>query len=440
MVDLKLLPQAERLISGVLNADLTDVATTASVNNPPSSSKLPTYFEFDYGTDDAEVVRVISVSGNTITIERGINTGGVGIAHGQNTGYKQKITSAAWSDIVDAFEAGYLSEDTSYTFTRVTTSSFKVTASGVDRTGHYTTGRRVRLNGSVIVHVSSSSYSNPDTTVTVRETTVPATITSIELEMGTKGNFVDTELEHNADGTHKSALVTTLKASGAEVTTGTEDAKIVTPKAIKDAGIVAVTLPVKATGAEIITGTDDAKFATPKAIKDAADALITLTDVTTNDVSTTKHGLVPKAPNDTTKFLRGDGTWNVPAGGSGDMSYANSRFKAGVITRDLTLATGDVSYTGVGFTPKAIIFFAAFAAVDWASWGFSDGSSHISVDREADAKFYPNTPNFAFTVGSGAGAYQKAIVKTFDADGFTLTWTKVNSPTGTGTVMYLALR
>ncbi len=37
-----------------------------------------------------------------------------------------------------------------------------------------------------------------------------------------------------ADGTIK-------KATGAEVTTGTEDAKIVTPKALKDAGIVAVT-------------------------------------------------------------------------------------------------------------------------------------------------------------------------------------------------------
>ncbi len=42
-------------------------------------------------------------------------------------------------------------------------------------------------------------------------------------------------VEHNQDGTHKGALVTTLKASGAEVTAGTEDAKIVTPKAIKDA-------------------------------------------------------------------------------------------------------------------------------------------------------------------------------------------------------------
>jgi len=39
---------------------------------------------------------------------------------------------------------------------------------------------------------------------------------------------------------------------------------------------------------------------------------LTLSDNTTNDVSTTKHGFAPKAPNDTTKFLRGDATWAVP--------------------------------------------------------------------------------------------------------------------------------
>ena len=41
------------------------------------------------------------------------------------------------------------------------------------------------------------------------------------------------------------------------------------------------------------------------------DANLSTSDITTNDVSTSKHGFVPKAPNDTTKFLRGDGTWSV---------------------------------------------------------------------------------------------------------------------------------
>lgn len=41
------------------------------------------------------------------------------------------------------------------------------------------------------------------------------------------------------------------------------------------------------------------------------DDLATPDDNTDLDVSTAKHGLCPKAPNDTTKFLRGDGGWNI---------------------------------------------------------------------------------------------------------------------------------
>lgn len=36
-----------------------------------------------------------------------------------------------------------------------------------------------------------------------------------------------------------------------------------------------------------------------------------LVDNTANDVSITKHGYAPKAPNDTAKFLRGDATWST---------------------------------------------------------------------------------------------------------------------------------
>lgn len=42
---------------------------------------------------------------------------------------------------------------------------------------------------------------------------------------------------------------------------------------------------------------------------------ILLSDVTTNNVSTSTHGFVPKAPNDATKFLDGTGSFSVPAGG-----------------------------------------------------------------------------------------------------------------------------
>lgn len=45
------------------------------------------------------------------------------------------------------------------------------------------------------------------------------------------------------------------------------------------------------------------------------DANLTTTDITTNNVSTTKHGFAPKLPGNTTTFLRGDGTYATPASG-----------------------------------------------------------------------------------------------------------------------------
>ena len=51
-------------------------------------------------------------------------------------------------------------------------------------------------------------------------------------------------VEHNQSGAHKGTLVTTLKATAAEVTTGTDDTKIVTPKGIKDATGITLTSPV----------------------------------------------------------------------------------------------------------------------------------------------------------------------------------------------------
>jgi len=64
-----------------------------------------------------------------------------------------------------------------------------------------------------------------------------------------------------------------VKATGAEINTGTNDAKFATPKAIADSDIAFLSdipsVPVKATGAEITTGTNDTKFVTPKAMADA---------------------------------------------------------------------------------------------------------------------------------------------------------------------------
>ena len=51
-----------------------------------------------------------------------------------------------------------------------------------------------------------------------------------------------------------------------------------------------------------------------------------LSDNTTNDVSTSKHGYAPKLPNDATMYLNGTGTYSVPAGGGGGTSATSNLF------------------------------------------------------------------------------------------------------------------
>lgn len=54
------------------------------------------------------------------------------------------------------------------------------------------------------------------------------------------------------------------------------------------------------------------------------EANLSTSDITTNDCTTSKHGLTPKAPNDVTKFLNGLCAWSVPAGGSSAVSPGGS--------------------------------------------------------------------------------------------------------------------
>lgn len=52
-------------------------------------------------------------------------------------------------------------------------------------------------------------------------------------------------------------------------------------------------------------------------LQQVADADLSTTDITTNNVSTSKHGFTPKLPNDATKYLDGTGAYSTPSGGGG---------------------------------------------------------------------------------------------------------------------------
>jgi hypothetical protein len=137
---------------------------------------------------------------------------------------------------------------------------------------------------------------------------------------------------------------------------------------------------------------------------------------------------------------------HTDAAGGGAIAVGAVSSKVGTLTRDLTTADGDVAVTGIGFQPTSITFFGIVGSTSIA-WGSSDST-------KAGQGVYYRIGQVTNTTGllSGAGAnsitygesssnnFQVAIVKSYDADGFTLTFSKTNSPTGNLVITYTAYK
>jgi hypothetical protein len=132
-------------------------------------------------------------------------------------------------------------------------------------------------------------------------------------------------------------------------------------------------------------------------------------------------------------------TANINFAGKTFSSYSDTAFYSGTLERDVSVGSGDVSYTGIGFKPRAIIFYATVASTNTASWGMSAGASNNVMTQMASGSFDYYTGSASIAYVSGLNTHIGTI-KTFDSDGFTITWTKANSPTGTLRVYYMAYR
>lgn len=107
-----------------------------------------------------------------------------------------------------------------------------------------------------------------------------------------------------------------------------------------------------------------------------------------------------------------------------------------LFTRDGQGANGDVSYTGVGFKPTSIVALMAVPGTAYCSEG--------AVDSAKDSLCKYNRGNGVMYIGGNLIMYsdqasfaQGAIVKSYDNDGFTLTWTKAGTPTANTMTCYL---
>lgn len=135
-------------------------------------------------------------------------------------------------------------------------------------------------------------------------------------------------------------------------------------------------------------------------------------------------------------------SWATPTG----MQYADSRFEIIVATRDMTAATGSVAYTGSGFTPTAVLALAFIGGTTTASWGFSESSGTESIylrtpDDSGVATKYTGSTGALISLGVAGGTDGQAFaVTSYDSDGFTGTWTKTGSPTGSGSCLMVCFR
>ena len=138
-------------------------------------------------------------------------------------------------------------------------------------------------------------------------------------------------------------------------------------------------------------------------------------------------------------FWRGDGTWVAPAGAS---------FKLGTFTRDISTADGTQAVTGVGFQPTHLIFHANINNIAGGfSVGFDDGTTRrgSGIDGNTAYTFSDGSSTTDISilcrdVAGSTGASYEGSVTTLGADGFTVTWNKIGSPTGSLVVYYMAFK
>ena len=110
------------------------------------------------------------------------------------------------------------------------------------------------------------------------------------------------------------------------------------------------------------------------------------------------------------------------------------------VSRDVSLSS-DLSITGVGYKPSAVfVFMGDQATLGHMSFGFA---SSTNTNIGSGMRFTPpsavnaNENNLIFW--EDAANNNGATIKSWDADGITLQWTMVNSPTGTAFLHFMFL-
>ncbi len=107
--------------------------------------------------------------------------------------------------------------------------------------------------------------------------------------------------------------------------------------------------------------------------------------------------------------------------------------------RNLNAASGDVTYNGFGFQPRALIAVAL---------QYDEPSGHVGIGDvdlvDKGVQLFMTTPDALdsklLKVVDSAGNQQSGELTAYTSDGYTVTWTKTGTPTGSANFSVLALR
>ncbi|GAI08307.1 unnamed protein product [marine sediment metagenome] len=107
-------------------------------------------------------------------------------------------------------------------------------------------------------------------------------------------------------------------------------------------------------------------------------------------------------------------------------------------TRPMADATGDVSYAGYRFKPRVLIAIGQVATTQ-VCVGFGDLALEDHFIALRGTGSWIDGVTFLFAGATGTDN-QYGTLKSLDSDGFTITWTKAGSPTGTFKFKVLAIK
>lgn len=129
--------------------------------------------------------------------------------------------------------------------------------------------------------------------------------------------------------------------------------------------------------------------------------------------------------------------------GWSSITGASSKVKAE--SRALDAVAGDVAYTGYGFQPNALIILYKVTNYN-VGIGFGDSAlAEMTVYLQASGSggtistINGSATNIIMALGSAGNVGESAVVKTLDADGFTLTWALIGLGSAGETVTFYVL-